>query len=72
MKGIAAAAVGAMLPAGTLVAQSARSNLGPIDVHQHIGGAGGLGGDWSVQKVLDLMGKNGISAGIGPSKRCSI
>ena len=61
LQGIAAAAAGAMLPAGTLVAQSARPNLGPIDVHQHIGGAGGLGGDWSVQKVLDLMGKNGIS-----------
>ena len=62
LKGITAAAAGAMLPASTLVAQSAQRTPGPIDVHQHIGGAGGLGGDWSVQKVLDLMGKNGIAA----------
>jgi len=64
LKGIAAAAAGAMLPASTLVAQSAQPTLGPIDVHQHIqsGGAGGPGGGWSVQKVLDLMGKNGIAA----------
>ena len=62
LKGMAAAAAGAMLPASTLVAQSKQPAPGPIDVHQHIGGAGGLGGDWSVQKVLDLMGQNGISA----------
>jgi predicted TIM-barrel fold metal-dependent hydrolase len=62
LKGIAAAAAGVMLPASALVAQNARTTPGPIDMHQHIGGAGGLGGDWSVQKVQDLMGKNGISA----------
>lgn len=61
LRGMAAAAAGTMLPASTLVAQSARSAPGPIDVHQHIGGAGGLGGDWSIQRVFDLMGKNGIS-----------
>ena len=50
LKGIAAAAAGAMLPASTLVAQSAPPTLGPIDVHQHIGGAGGLGGEWSSKR----------------------
>jgi len=60
LRGIAAAAAGAMLPSGTLVAQSKESKAGPIDLHQHIGGT--LGGEWSVQKVLDLIGKNGISA----------
>lgn len=60
LKGIAAAAAGAMLPASTLVAQSKQPALGVIDVHQHIGG--GLAGEWSVQKVLDLMGKNGITS----------
>jgi hypothetical protein len=36
LKGIAAAAAGAMLPVTTLVAQSTRPTLGPIDVHQHM------------------------------------
>src|ERR1700690_3716582 len=61
-KGIAGGAASAIFPSSELVAQSKQSAAGPIDVHQHIGGAGGLGGDWSVPKVLDLMGKNGISA----------
>ena len=60
LKGIAAAAGTAMLPATLLLGQSKQPALGPIDVHQHIGG--GLGGEWSVQKVLDLMGKNGIAS----------
>ena len=62
LKGLAASAAGALLPAGAVVAQNSRPALGPIDVHQHIGGTGGLGGDWSVQRVMDLMGKNGISS----------
>jgi predicted TIM-barrel fold metal-dependent hydrolase len=59
LKGIAAAAAGAMLPSSSLVAQNGRA-LGPIDVHQHIGN--GLAGEWSVQKVMDLMDKNGIAS----------
>jgi len=63
LKGMAAAAAGAALPVGTLVAQNGRSTPGIVDVHQHFTLPGGRGAtrDWSIEKVLDLMGKNGIS-----------
>jgi predicted TIM-barrel fold metal-dependent hydrolase len=63
LKGIAAAATGGALPAGTLFAQSGRGAQGVVDVHQHftLPGSRGANRDWSVEKVLDLMGKNGIS-----------
>jgi len=62
LKGIAAAAAGAALPAGKLFAQNG-SAQGIVDVHQHFTLPGGRGAtrEWSVEKVLDLMGKNGIS-----------
>jgi 6-methylsalicylate decarboxylase len=57
-----AAAVGAALPAGVLAAQSGRPGPGAIDVHQHyMDPAAAPTGRWSVQQVLDLMGKNGIA-----------
>ncbi len=59
LKGIAAAAAAA-LPVGALVAQTGRPKLGPIDVHQHYQ-EGDRNGRWSVQIVLDLMGKNNLS-----------
>src|SRR5947209_2674532 len=59
LKGIAAASAGALVSSRELLAQAKQSTAGPIDIHQHIGGT--LGGEWSVQKVLDLIGKNGIS-----------
>jgi len=63
LKGIAAAAAGAALPMGTLVAQNGRATPGIVDVHQHFTLPGGRGAtrEWSIEKVLDLMGKNGIS-----------
>ena len=62
LKGMAAAAVGAALPARKLVAQNG-SGQGMVDVHQHFTLPGGRGAtrEWSPEKVLDLMGKNGIS-----------
>jgi hypothetical protein len=62
LKGIAAVAAGAALPSGKLFAQNG-SAQGIVDVHQHFTLPAGRGAtrDWSVERVLDLMGKNGIS-----------
>jgi len=63
LKGLAAGAAGVALPAGTLFAQNGRGNQGIVDVHQHFTLPGGRGATrgWSIEKVLDLMGQNGIS-----------
>src|SRR4051812_37480911 len=63
LKQAAAIAAGAALPLRSLVAQPARTTLGAIDVHQHYSLPGGRAAtrEWSVERVLDLMGKNGIA-----------
>ena len=62
LRGTAAAAAGASLPAAALLAQTGRPGLGAIDVHQHyMDPAAAQNGRWSVQQVLDLMGKNGLA-----------
>lgn len=63
LKGVAATVAAAALPGGIAMAQNGRPGLGPVDVHQHftLPGARGATRGWSVEQVLDLMGKNGIS-----------
>ena len=56
LKSLGVAAAGAALAGGA----RAQSKLGPIDVHQHYQ-EGPANGRWSVNKVLDLMGKNNIA-----------
>ena len=60
LKGIAAAAAAA-LPVGALVAQTGRPRLGSDRRASTLSGRRDRNGRWSVQMVLDLMGKNNIS-----------
>jgi len=57
LKTFAAAGAGALLAGNGAQAQG---TPGPIDVHQHYQ-EGSANGRWSVNKVLDLMDKNGIA-----------
>lgn len=61
LKTFAVAGAAALLGAkGTKAQGTPGANPGPIDVHQHY--QEGDSRRWSVQKVLDLMDKNGIAA----------
>lgn len=62
LTGTAAVAAGAALPAAKMLAQTGRSRLGAIDVHQHyMDPAAPATERWSLQEMLDLMGKNNIA-----------
>jgi 6-methylsalicylate decarboxylase len=63
LKTFAVAGASAFLPARELSAQDGSAAPGLIDVHQHYQPSftGANSSRWSVNKVLDLMGKNGIA-----------
>ena len=62
LTGTAAAAAGAALPVAKMVGQTGRAGLGAIDVHQHyVDPAARATERWSLQEMLDLMGKNNIA-----------